>query len=186
MTIRLRWTAFVFVACLASAILAERRNVPITQVDLYAANDVRPALAKVRPDDAVRSVLTELSTGRQVAFAEPPAGAALAGDDPLARALETVNLAAIASDRLRIRIASDDLVAARAVGESLRRSLLAAGLDERFSLFSHSTGSPLPLILWLMTALAASLLLIRGGRETVRWARPQRRPAVMRGAASTG
>lgn len=184
MSIRTRLSAFMFAALVVLALLAERQSVPIVQVDVFARGDVAPVLARLDPGEAVEAALAGLSPARREVFAGPPFGAALAGGASLARAQKAVSVAAVGPRRLRIRVASADVPAARAVAQTLHASLAAAGLEERFSIHSASSGGFAALVLWAASALFGALLLARGTVALLGAARTQRFAVTpMRGAA---
>jgi len=186
MSVRLRLFALVFVALLGLAVVAERQSVPITQIDVFARSDVAPVLNALDPAQTVADALGELPPARRQAFAVLPPGAAFAGAPAFSHAMNAVTLEAVAPRRLRIRIASADEGAAQLVAGRLHASLAEAGLKERFSISSASSGSIAPLFAWAASLVAG---VVVGGLLVARLAgRSRRRLPVspLRGAASTG
>lgn len=176
MITRFKLTAFVFLACLAIAAIVEASRVPVAQIELFAGNEVGPVVSAFAASGALAGALDALPDERRAAFV--PAGATPG-------ALQGVQIASVAPDRVRIRVASHDRAAASALAEGLRRQLVDAGVRERLSLSFVNHGGAGRLLIVLATVLAGLTFLMewalwwRGSRSTRR-----AMPAAMRGAAS--
>ena len=173
MITRFRLTAFVFLACLAVALVTEARRVPVSQIDLFLGSAVGVALSGSAVTGVIRRTLDTLPHEMQMSF--QPAGESVKG----------VEITPLAQKRERIRVASHDRAAANLLADRLRHAVVAAGVDEQFSLSFTSSGGVERLLVLLATLLAGLTFLVEAA---VRWhnGRSSRRPvpAVMRGAAS--
>ena len=195
MNIRLKVTAIAFCASLAAVALFNAQPVPVSQIDVFANNDVRPALARLSVEETVAVALASMSPAERFALVPHRSGAALAGTaiagnagagDPRAAnqiapidLADAVSVEAIAADHLRIRVYAYDSVAGQTMARLLHSELAGAGLDERVRLESRSSGGQSVLVargvvvVLVLFGLALGMTLLANAlRRQQRTARP--------------
>ena len=151
MNIRLKVTAIAFCVSLAAVALFNAQPVPVSQIDVFANNDVRPALARLKVEETVAVALASMSPAQRFALVPHRSGAGMAGAAVAAETVaahkiapielaDAVSVEAIAADHARIRVFSYDTVAGQTMARLVHKELAVAGLNERLRLESRSSG----------------------------------------------
>lgn len=147
---------------------------PAAQVDIYAASPVRstPAVFAAAADAGVTAAVAKLGPERSAALVVNAPGEAAAVEGVGVQILRQVAVEAVAPDRIRIRVASVDVDAARTVAREVGSAFGSHGLRERLRIESETTGGRFVLLARAVAALALAGLAVRlvlAGLRRLRW-----------------
>jgi hypothetical protein len=134
---------------------------PAAQVDIWVSGPIAagPAQLAAAADAGVAAAVSRLGPERSDAVVRRAPGEAAASVSSIAPLiLRQVTVEAVAADRIRIRVAADDLAAARTVANEVGAALGGQGVRERLRIESEATGGRIVLIARLL-ALAALVVL---------------------------